>query len=370
MFNETSSKIIFTCRSIVIRDKTLKDTNNVLTQNIIDLHSDALSLSKNEKIQILEHYTRNIEGNSVDTDKISDLNSFNFPFLCSIYAKSKQYQSKGGSFFDNMFPILQEELDLLRNKSPLKYLVIVQYVVMANENRELDIKERYFALELACELAKALDIPCTFSKADLKESEDGLFNVYLIKEGETVRFLHDTLFEAAVYHFGNKYPREILMRCSSAFIREHISVGGVVRSKFAIPLKQKDYSTLASRYITDIRNGHFHDTFLSETFTDANILNCIIKELDKMAPNELSQIFLETSYCQRKNFYPKKGAWDIHTSVYMILEETHVKPVHWILAFHHFRLFNHLYPSLCSTNKSHKKRLNLLRKKSKPNSQN
>ena len=364
LFNETSSKLVFTCRSIVIQDKTLTATNNMLMQNVIDLHSADLELSKTEKIQILEHYTRNIEGVRMDTDTLSNLKCYNFPFLCSIYAKNEQYRSKGGSFFDNMFPILQEELDLLRNKSPLKYLVIAQYVVLANEKRETDIKKRYDALELACELAKALGMSSTFSKEEMKAAEDGLFNVYLLKEGETVKFLHDTLFEAAVYQFGIRCPKEIIRLCSPAFIREHISVETMTKNSYAIPLKPNEYSALASRYITDIRNGKFRDTFLSKTLTDANILAGIKEELDKMAQGDLSDLFLETSSCDQNAILAKKGAWDRNASVYMIMAEENVKPVHWILAFHHFQLFHHLYPSIRVAYKSHKKLSTLLRKKS------
>ena len=365
LFNESPSILIFTCRSIVIRAKALRDRNSILTQNIIDLHSDALVLSKNEKIQILEHYTRSIKGKSLNTDIISELSCFNFPFLCSMYAKNEKYQSKGGSFFDNMFPILQEELDNLRNKSPLKYLVLVVYVVLANEKREIVIKKCYDAPGLANALAQAIGIRCDFSKGDLNEAEEGLLNVYLIAEGETIKFLHDILFEAVVYHFGIRCPREILKRCTPAFIREHIRVGMVGMNSYAISLKQKEYSTLAARYITDIRNGHFYETFLSEKLKDSNILICIKGELDKMTQNEVSQLFLETSNCQRKAVRANKGAWDRNASVFMILEEENIKPVHWLLACHHFRLFYYLYPSICIACKSQKKILNLLGKKSR-----
>ena len=365
LLTETSSTIIFTCRAIVIRDRTVKDTNNMLTQNIIDLHSDALSLSKAEKIQILEHNIRSIEGTNVDIDRVSDLNCYNFPFLCSMYAKNEQYQSKGNSFFDKMFPVLQEELDRLRNMSPLKYLVIVLHLVLANENRAINISKYEDAIEQAIDLAKALGIPSNFSKEDLKVAEGSLLNVYLTQEGDLVRFLHDTLFEAVVYHFGKCCPREILKRCSPAFIREHIRVGVEERNKYSVHLNRNDYSALASRYVTNIRNGQFHDTFLSEPMGDDAILECLGEEIDKMSKDECSRIFLETSCSEIKTPSIKQSSWDRNASVYKVLEEDNTKSVHWILAFHHFRLFNLLYPTICNAFKSKKKLLDFIRKKEK-----
>ena len=306
LFNESPSKLVFTCRSIVITDEALNASNTILKRNINDLHSKALALSKNEKIQILEHYTRRIKGKSVDMDRISDLEFSNFPFLCSMYAKNEKYQSKGGIFFDNMFPILQEELDQLRKKSPLEYLVLVVWVVLANEKREIVIINWRTTLRLANGLAKALGIQCNFSIRDLNEAGKGLLNVYLIAEGETIKFLHDTLFEAVVYHFGMSYPREILKRCTTAFIREHIRVGKNGMNTNAISLKPKDYCALAASYITAIRNGYFYDTFLSEPLNDPNILECIKEEVDKMTQDEFSQLFLKTSNRQMKTVTAKK----------------------------------------------------------------
>ena len=363
LLTETSSKVIFTCRAIVIRDRAVKDTINMVTQNIIDLHSDTLSLSKTEKIQILEHYTRNIEGTRVDINRVSGLNSYNFPFLCSIYAKNKQYQNKGNSFFDEMFSVLLEELDQLRNMSPLKYLLMVQYVVLANENRAIDDRKCEDAMELAKGLAKSLDMPCNFSKEDLKITEDSLLNVYIVREGDVLRFLHDTLFEAVVYHFGKCCPLEVLKRCAPAFIREHISVGVEQRNKHSIHLNRNDYQALAARYFMNIRNGQFHDTFLSEPMKDGAILVCMKEEIDKMSQDECCQIFLETNCCEHKIDNIKQGSWDSNASVYKVLTEDGTRAVHWILAFHHFQLFKLLYPSICRTYKSHKKRLNFKRTK-------
>ena len=365
LLTETSSKIIFTCRAIVIRERAVKDTTSMLTQNIIDLHSDALSLSKAEKIQILEHYTRSVESTSVDIDRVSDLNCYNFPFLCSMYAKNEQYQSKGNSFFDKMFPVLQEELDHLRNMSPLKYLVIVLYLVLANENRAINISKCENAVDQSIDLAKALGISSNFSKEDLKAADDSLFNVYLIREGDIVRFLHDTLFEAVVYHFGKCCPREILKRCTPSFIREHITIGPEERNKYSVHLNRNDYGALASRYVTNIRNGQFHDTFLSEPMKDDTILECIREEIDKMSQDECSQIFLETSSLENKTVGIKQSSWDRNASVYKVLEEDNTKAVHWILAFHHFRLFNFLYPNICNAYKSKKRLLNFTKKKQK-----
>ena len=343
LFQESSNKIIFTCRKIVIKDSGLKRAKNILTQNIVDLHSSSLALTREEKLVILEQHTKHIKEKDIDFDKVTRSECFNFPFLCSMFAKNAMFQKKGNAFFENMFPVVIDEIEHIKNSSGIKYFVLGLYVVF-NDNCILDkLKDpeiKSFEESLSQELG--IDV----SQQRIEEAHESLVSVYLIKEGNGYKFLHDTLYEAVTHHFGNHYPKVILKYCSSAFIREHVRVENISNEGHFIILEENDYGLLIDRYISEIRNGNFHDVFMSISMRNEKFIKCFEETLDRMPEKQVNKIFIETFEKTKLYQNTTKGLWSKRASVYMILEHEKVRPIHWILALDLSLLFSYLLAKL------------------------
>ena len=337
------SKIIFTSRTHVIQDNEICKSENVVKRNIIDLHNVKLKLSRDEKKNMFENHTHKLDLD-FDAADILDGDHSNFPLLCKMYSCNTSFQKEGKSFFTDPFTGIICNIKVFRNMNEPEYTALLLcalsdgcFDVEAFAEGLYEKQQRLIYLILNREYRYLPKI--------IVQAMNNLLDVYLVKEKENFRFIHEALFEAVVYHLGKDYGTDIFRRCSLEFIQRFIVV---VKSRDK-SLTTTECDLLADRNIIEIRDGKFLDVFLNPYFDEDPILMSFMKKLDTLSNEDVTEIMLETTTKvnkQRIDSLRKENIWDKMVVLNVLLEREGIKAFHWIIALNFTLSFYYIFARL------------------------
>lgn len=342
-FLHGNNKVIFTCRRQIVNSSEFKNTKCIVHKKIIDLHSVKLKLNISEKRQMFENHTETTDIH-FDPDDILHADLSNFPLLCKMYGCNKNFQKEGKSFFTDPFSAILCDIDKLKEVSSHIYISLLLCAICDGWFDSDDYNERQLETQVGL-LYKAIDDDRTALYANVTDGMDSLVNVYLVKEGSTYRFIHETLYEAVIYHFGKEYQNIMFRHSSYHFIQRYIAI---VKSR-GDQLQEHECDCLADRHIAEIYKGNFFDVFMNPFFEDNEIYISLIKKLDIQNSNELTRMMLETNTnvdLDRLNSIKSENIWNKSTVLQILLENKNVKALHWIIALNHSILFFYLFSKM------------------------
>ena len=334
------SKIIFTSRTHVMQGNEICKSESVVKRNVIDLHNVRLKLSRDEKKKMFENHTHALD---VDFDAADILTAdhSNFPLLCKMYSCNVSFRKEGKAFFMDPFSAIIYNIKEFKSMSEEQYTALLLCAICDGCFDVEAFTEGLYEKQQRL-IYSMLNTEYQFLPNIILEALNNLVNVYLVKEKENFRFIHEALFEAVVYHLGKDYGTDVFRRCSLEFIQKFMVV---VKSRGEC-LTTNECDFLAERNIAELRAGNFLDVFLNPYFDEDPILLSFMKKLDALPAQEVTEIMLETTTSvnkQRIESLRKEHIWDRLVVLNVLLERGDVKAFHWVIALNFTLLFYYIF---------------------------
>lgn len=217
VFKENNVKLLSTLRRQVYTDMSLQFFSTVFNSTVVDLESEVLVLSSNEKRGMLTNYMkrRKISENYDDNELLKICScQFAFPLLCNLFTTNQEFLKMRLKFFESPSIVFIEELNRLQIENKEVYCVLVLVVMIYLEdlqtifdiNCEIERKEAFTKILRACE------VPENIARRTLKlhlQSVAGMF----VEKTNIFKFQHDRLEETIACHFGSQFPDLLLQFC-------------------------------------------------------------------------------------------------------------------------------------------------------------
>lgn len=275
--------------------------------NVVNLQNQENALNSDDKHNLLEKYRLN---------KDLALSSSMFPLLCKLFSNEKEMEVYGPTFFFiSPVPCILEQLNLLKIRNKYHYVSLV--LLMANENRlsenildnendetnENQKRNNLFG-EIKRNILTRCEVPSTTDSFQLLNALSEMEGTYTKKSDTEFFFIHDSMFEIVVYHFGRKFPELILQFASSNYIANYITVDKDNSQKrnrghenekiidLCIQLHESKYPQLAGRLFKDVQNGEFYNVFRNEALKNSCVLQNFIAVMEKTNYDYLQNLLL------------------------------------------------------------------------------
>lgn len=137
VFKDNNVKLLSTLRRQLYTDMSSILFPTVFSSTIVDLESNNLVLSSNEKKEMLQHYTkrRNIT-QTFDDDEMLKICSCKiaFPLLSNLFTSNQEFLKMKAKFFQSPYIIFKEELNRLQIENKEVYCVLVLVVIFHPED--------------------------------------------------------------------------------------------------------------------------------------------------------------------------------------------------------------------------------------------
>ncbi|CAC5383298.1 unnamed protein product [Mytilus coruscus] len=286
-----NSKLLLTCRKSVYNEALV--LKPFVFENIVDLESMTSELNELEKMKILTNHCSTAGVDKKVYNKLSLTNTkIMFPFLCQLFAVNVEYQMFGSNFFERPFEYILEEMSKLQKTNTAQYVSLVLCLVnnkqLSNENMpSKHVKKRIYN---SCGLDRGT--------ADRKIL-DALSNIegtFVMKIGPNYSFIHESIYEAIGYHFGQEFPEQILEYMPSNFIANKVIVVGIpTLNDLNIKIKESHFIKLAERLYLDLESNKLFDVFMNKALKYQPFLDVFIELIIKKPYENFKFTFLTQS---------------------------------------------------------------------------
>ncbi|XP_061190192.1 uncharacterized protein LOC133198055 [Saccostrea echinata] len=299
------SKTLMTCRKSVYNEVLRRTCVSFLRQekNVISLqHSDNM-LSTEDKKNLLQKY--GIKTEIQTPEMLTDVSQM-FPLLCRLYSEGDTFRKIGANFFITPVPCILKELNKMQSENKLQYATLILCMIN-NKILSRDILKRNDVIfsEIKrnvlenCEVESCTD---TFKFLNALAAMEG---TYTRRNGEEYTFFHDQLYEITAWHYGRKYPRDIVNCMSSSFIANFVKTKQNIRSseshgrkpgvmnedKLSIVLPCDLYPLLARRLYRDIEGMKLY-VFMDGHLKHPDVCQAFIDVMKEKTNDEINTLFL------------------------------------------------------------------------------
>lgn len=353
VFKENNVKLLSTLRRQVYTDMSLQVFSTVFNSTVVDLESEDLVLSSNEKRGMLTNYMkrRKISENYDDNELLKICScQFAFLLLCNLFTTNQEFLKMRLKFFESPSIVFIEELNRLQIENKEVYCVLVLVVMIYLEdlqtifdiNCEIERKEAFTKILRACE------VPENIARRTLKlhlQSVAGMF----VEKTNIFKFQHDRLEETIACHFGSQFPDILLQFCKLCFIRDRVrfSIKPTDDENILI-LKQSSFDVFSKRVIDEIIKGRFRDILLSEPMQCKKFIEHFAFYIEK---HEIHLKDIENASCNETFLPPQQHEENKHrvlsvSNRFALLEELQSRKklfIYWVAAMGCIQLFSLLY---------------------------
>lgn len=353
VFKDNKVKLLSTLRRQLYIDMSSVLFPTVFSSTIVDLESNNLVLSSNEKKAILENYIkrRNITQN-FDDDKMLRICSSQiaFPLLSNLFTSSPKFLNMKSTFFHSPSMIFKEELNRLQLENKEVYCVLVLVVIFPKEELQMifDINCEIERIEAYNKILRACELPENIARKTLHRHLQSVAGTF-VETTNIFKFQHDKLEETIACHFGSQFPHVMLQFCKLDFIRDRVRLSNMPTDENIFLLKHSSFDVFSERVIDEIRKGKFRDILLSETMQCEKFIQKFASYLKR---NQTALKYIETALCT-ETFLPQQQADESnYTRVLSVanrlalLEELQSRKkrfIHWVAAMGCVKLFTLFY---------------------------
>lgn len=350
VFKDNSVKLLSTLRRQLYTDMRSILFPTVFSSSIVDLESNNLVLSSNEKKGMLQNYIkrRNITQNFDDDEMLRICScQIAFPLLSNLFTSNQEFLKMKAKFFQSPYIVFKEELNRLQIENKEVYCVLVLVVIFHLEdlltifdiNCEIKKKEAYNKILRACE------VPENIARRTLNRHLQSVAGTF-VERTNIFKFQHDKLEETIACHFGSKFPDIMLQYCKLDFIRDRVRLTSKpTDDENILVLKQSSFDVFSKRVIDEIRNGKFRDILLSEPMQCKKFIQKFAFYLKK---NQIALKYTETALCT-ETFLPLQQHEKCNktrvlsvANRFALLEELQSRKkrfIHWVAAMGCVQLF-------------------------------
>ena len=224
VFNDKSAKLLVTLRKQLHKTIPQIQPSIIFDSKVVDLDSNDLVLSKDEKIAMLETYLENKNLTNILTSNEKSVIctcTIAFPLLCSVFSSNQDFWKQKAKFFQSPTVVFNRELDRLQKENAEVYCVLVLLLMFSF--RELTslfiIKCEFERIDVYRSVLSACGVSKNISRKVLQDHLRSLSGTF-VEPSNHFRFIHDTLEDTIAQHFGSSFPEVMLKYCKLQFIRD------------------------------------------------------------------------------------------------------------------------------------------------------
>lgn len=308
VFKDNKVKLLSTLRRQLYTDMSSILFPTVFNSTIVDLESNKLVLSSNEKKGMLENYIkrRKITQNFDDDEMLRICScQIAFPLLSNLFTSSQKFLKMKSTFFHSPSMIFKEELNSLQLENKEVYCVLVLVVIFLLEELQMifDINCEIERIEAYNKILRACELPENIARKTLHRHLQSVAGTF-VKTTNIFKFQHDKLEETIACHFGSQFPHIMLQFCKLDFIRDRVRLTNMPTDDESIfILKRSSFDVFSERVIDEIRKGKFRDILLSEPMQCAKFIQKFASYLKK---NQRALKYTETALCTETFLPPQQ----------------------------------------------------------------
>nr|XP_034330309.1 uncharacterized protein LOC117690361 isoform X1 [Crassostrea gigas] len=338
-------KFLMTCRKNVLDHSRVKGIISDKS-NIVDIDCDQYKLTDDEKRQILNRYTSNMNLSEKECAEIIET-EFYFPLLCKLYSSKNKCQIKGVRFFREPSICLIEEISGYRQTIKEKYcalflLTLFNNGLCINDLPANDLSENKFkrALKL-CGMAK------NTSPEAIGNNLESLKGFLVKKIGDTYHFYHDLVLEVVFDIFGRHFLAEIIEYSDIGFLRGIVTLNGDKERKdpFTMNMDDKHLNTLGKRFFAEIFKDQFLEVVLNPWLKNTKVMKVLITEL-KNHPEKLPLLLKEVFPIDKQNSLQVNSRTPMLSKLAFLFLRDKISPLCALIVFGHTNLSLHCLKKL------------------------
>lgn len=350
VFKDQNVKLLSTLRRQLYTDMSSVLFPTVFSSTVVDLDSNNLVLSSNEKKRMLENYIkrRKITRNFDDDEMLRICScQIAFPLLSNLFTSNQKFLKMKSTFFLSPSMIFKEELNRLQIENKEVYCVLVLVVMFLIEELHMifDINCEVERIEAYIKILRACELPENIARKTLHRHLQSVAGTF-VETNNIFKFQHDKLEETIACHFGSQFPHIMLKHCKLDFIRDRVRLTSMpTDDENILILKQSFFDVFSERVIDEIRKGKFRDILLSEPMQCDKFIHKFDLYLKK---NPRALKYTESALCNEtilpSEQHEKKNATRVLSVAnrFALLEELQSRKklfIHWVAAMGCVQLF-------------------------------
>lgn len=353
VFNDKSAKLLVTLRRQL--HKTIRQVQPFLIfdSKVVDLDSNDLVLSKDEKIAMLEKYLENKNLTNIMTSNEKSVMctcNIAFPLLCSVFSSNQDFWKQKAKLFQSPTVVFKRELDRFQKENAEVYCVLVLLLMFSF--RELTslfiIKCEFERIDVYRSVLSACGVSGNISRKVLQDHLQSLSGTF-VEPSNHFKFIHDTLEDTIARHFGSNFPDVMLKCCKLQFIRDKVRFKKLPADDDDILiLNSLSYDALSQRILKEIRSGEFWDVLVCEPMQDEQFIYHFVSYVIK---NHVTFQWLGSLKCKENvlsSHYEvasnaKENSLAKRFSLMEVLQSRKKLFIHWVAAFGSLSLFKAIF---------------------------
>lgn len=336
-------KLLLCCRKTVLSNYKVR---GLLKENlnIVDINSDQLKLTFEEKCNMWMRYASN-RGVYIDVlQGIIQIDAY-FPLLCKAFFDNQNYQKMGIRFFKEVNAVFEEDIRNLKKTCKENYCALVLLALYNNVICVSDRLEKYSSEEKYQRVLQRCEIPDA-SPPTIMESLESLNGFYVKKIGDNFHFYHDLFMEITTFVFGSEFPSDIIKYADIGILRNRVQIknSDEQNDQHIIYLRCKS-NDLGKRLFTDLFGERLLDVILNPCLRDDQVIKVFIEELENH-PEKLEMLLKKMKpLIQKRKFYTKSKDITFSKLVFLNLEKD-ISPLNALIVFCHTEISMHCLNAL------------------------
>nr|XP_034330312.1 putative ankyrin repeat protein RF_0381 isoform X2 [Crassostrea gigas] len=293
-------KFLMTCRKNVLCHSRVKGIISDKS-NIVDIDCDQYKLTDDEKRQILNRYTSNMNLSEKECAEIIETEDY-FPLLCRLYSSKNKCQIKGVRFFREPSICLIEEISGYRQTIKEKYCALFLLTLFNNGLCINDLPVNDLSANKFKRALKLCGMDKNTSPEAIENNLESLKGFLVRKIGDTYHFYHDLVLEVVFDIFGRHFLAEIIEYSDIGFLRRILPLNGDKERKdpFTMNMDDKHLNTLGKRFFAEIFKDQFLEVVLNPWLKNKKVMKLLITEL-KNHPEKLPLLLKEVFHIDKQN---------------------------------------------------------------------
>lgn len=276
VFNDKNAKLLMTIQPHLLENIRIIIPSEVGLK-IVDLNSDELALSEDEKKGMLDTYLKNrLCTNPIVEDDMVNIcsNNIAFPLLCNMFTSNEKFLNEKAKFFRSPSVFFEKDLNSLQDENPKMYCVLVLLLIFDIKDLHCIFKDIGSKIERSDDYISILHACGVSENIPRKSLQDHLRSMAgsYVQPKHHFKFIHESFEETLACHFGSRFPDVFLKCCKLDFIRNKIRVNTGLRHNKCTPKDRNilivKSKPLVQRILEEVKKGKFYDVLLSEPMQD------------------------------------------------------------------------------------------------------
>ena len=344
--NNSSLKILLTCRSVILQNKLCQSTFSLMSENVLDLSEPKFKLARKEIEAFLKIYTCSA------LDEWREVYSNpSFPLICKKLKENPTYRLPSGRYDSEtiIFDLIQSELDAMVKSHKERYMTLLLILAKGNS---FDISTNVQTLQtIVRDVASKFHLELPGMNTFLRDLQDILREMdgsYLSSEDGPYKFHNEYIYDMVSLYAGSAYPEAILECCSGKFFGDYIHLEGCEHSnlKHSICLQRSLFDQWFVRASSEFRKGNGYTVLFGKSF---NCNRCqFVEKLRYLPPEDIYHTLLAVTSSEQINkvaslYSLTKNLSDIQPHVYFGIQALSsirdVKVFHFLLVLGEYDIF-------------------------------